>query len=174
MSLKRHSKERSLRGAYFLRLEPAAFLSLTSERDFVAENALAIAEAYAAEHEGGKTQCFVAYYKSNPIGFVSIALGSIGAKEEKEWMRNSYCLWRVMIDMNFQGKGFGKELLTSVIEWCATKPLGEADAIYTSCDDRDDGALSLYQTAGFEITGERIDGEIVLKRSLVGGRNDER
>ena len=50
------------------------------QRDFVAENALAIAEAYAAEREGGKTQCFVAYHKNAPVGFGSIALGSIGAK----------------------------------------------------------------------------------------------
>lgn len=71
-------------------------------------------------------------------------------------------------------KGFGKELLTSVIEWCATKPLGEADTIYTSSDDKNERAISLYQAAGFEITGERIDGEIVLKRSLMGGHSDGR
>lgn len=112
--------------------------------------------------------------KNAPVGFVSIALGSIGAKEEKEWMKKSYCLWRIMIDMDYQGKGFGKELLTSVIEWCATKPLGEAEYIYTSCDDSNDKAISLYQSADFEITGEKIDGEIVLKRSLLGGRNNER
>ncbi len=143
------------------------------QRDFVAENALAIAEAYAAEREGGKTQCFVAYHKNAPVGFASIALGSIGAKREKEWMKKSYCLWRIMIDMNYQGKGFGKELLTSVIRWCATKPLGEADAIYTSCDGKNEGAISLYQAADFEVTGEKIEGEIVLKRSLMGGHLDE-
>ncbi|MDY6392541.1 MAG: GNAT family N-acetyltransferase [Bacilli bacterium] len=143
------------------------------QRDFVAENALAIAEAYAAEREGGKTQCFVVYHKNAPVGFVSIALGSIGTKEEKEWMKKSYCLWRIMIDMNYQGNGFGKELLTSVIGWCATKPLGEADVIYASCDGGNEGAISLYQAAGFEITGERIDGEIVLKRSLLRGYSDE-
>lgn len=158
----------------FAELEDVLTLKVAPhQRNFVAENALAIAEAYAAEREGGKTQCFVAYYKNNPIGFVSIALGSIGAKEEKEWMRNSYCLWRIMIDMNYQGKGFSKELLTSVIKWCATKPLGEGDTIYTSCDGKNEGALSLYQTAGFEITGEKIDGEIVLKRGLMGGYSDE-
>ena len=165
-----------------LNLKPIGFTELDDvlslkvaphQRDFVAENALAIAEAYAAEREGGKTQCFVAYHKNVPVGFVSIALGSIGAKGEKEWMKNSYCLWRIMVDMDYQGKGFGKELLTSVMEWCATKPLGEAEIIYTSCDARNDKAISLYQAAGFEISDEKIDGEIVLKHSLLGGHSDE-
>ena len=49
--------------------------------------------------------------------FVSFALGSIGAEGKKEWMKNSYCLWRIMVNIDYQGKGFGKELLTSVIEW---------------------------------------------------------
>ena len=159
----------------FAELDDALSLKVAPhQRDFVAENALSIAEAYAAERIGGKTQCFVAYYKNNSIGFVSIALGSIGAKGEKEWMKKSYCLWRIMVDMDYQGRGFGKELLTAVVEWCATKPLGEAETIYTSCDDRNGGALSLYLAAGFEITDERIDGEIVLKRSLLGGNEDER
>lgn len=86
------------------------------QREFVAENTLVILETYAAEREGGKTQCFISYHKNVPVGFVSIALGSIGAEGEKEWMKNSYCLWRIMVNMDYQGKGFSKELLTSLIE----------------------------------------------------------
>ena len=140
------------------------------QRDFVAENALAIAEAYAAEHQGGKTQCFIAYYGNAPIAFVSIALGSIGAQGEKNWMRESYCLWRIMVDVDYQCHGLGKELLVAMIEWCASMPLGEAKTIYTSCDETNKKAMSLYQGAGFEITGEKIDGETVLKKSMLGGQ----
>lgn len=143
------------------------------QRDFVAENALAIAEAYAAERQGGKTRCFIAYHDNAPVGFASIALGSIGAKGEKEWMRNSYCLWRIMVDMDYQGRGFGKELFKAMIEWCATKPLGEAETIYTSCDEMNAKAVALYQGLGFETTGEKIDGEIVLKRDLPEGQVNE-
>ena len=39
--------------------------------------------ACSAKREGGKTQCFVAYHKNAPVGFVSIALGPIGAKGGK-------------------------------------------------------------------------------------------
>ena len=144
------------------------------QRDFVAENALAIAEAYAAERQGSKTQCFIAYHNNVPVGFASIALGSIGAQGEKEWMRNSYCVWRVMVDMDYQGRGFGKELLNAMIEWCSAKPLGESDTIYTSCDETNEKAIFLYQKVGFETTGERIGGEIVLKRGLMGGQANER
>ena len=53
------------------------------------------------------------------------------------------------------------------------KPLGEAEIIYTSCDATNDKAISLYQTARFEITVEKIDGEIVFKLGLLGGDIDE-
>jgi hypothetical protein len=33
--------------------------------------------------------------------------------------------------------------------------------------------ISLYQTARFEITGEKIDGEIVFKLGLLGGNIEE-
>ena len=57
--------------------------------------------------------------------------------------------------------------------WRATKPLGEAEIIYTSCDATNDKAISLYQTTRFEITGEKIDGEIVFKLGLLGGNIEE-
>ena len=53
------------------------------------------------------------------------------------------------------------------------KPLGEAEIIFTSCDATNDKAIFLYQTARFEITGEKIDGEIVFKLGLLGGDIDE-
>lgn len=151
----------------FDELEDALSLKVAPhQRDFVADNAISFAEAYAAERHGTKTECFVAYYNNYPIGFASIAFGTIGAEGEKKWMRNSYCLWRLMIDMDYQNKGFGKELLVAMIKWCKTFPFGEADTIYTSCDIDNKRAVSFYQDNGFMLTNDYIDGEVVLKRSL--------
>ena len=64
----------------FDELEDALSLKVAPhQRDFVADNAIYFAEAYAAERHGTKTECFVAYYNNYPIGFASIALGTIGA-----------------------------------------------------------------------------------------------
>ena len=137
-----------------------------SQREFVAENSLAIAEAYAAEKEGTKTECLIAYENDIPIGFVSIALGSINTRGEKEWMKKSYCLWRIMVDSIYQNKGYGGEILDAIIEWCSTMPLGKAERIYTSCNSDNTIAINLYHSRGFKETGEIIDDEIVLARSL--------
>lgn len=141
--------------------------------EFVAENSLAIAEAYAAEKEGTKTECFVAYNNKNPIGFISVALGSIGANGEKKWMKESYCLWRIMIDSLYQRQGYGKEFLKTIIEWCSSMPLGSATKIYTSCCKNNYSAISLYHSCGFKETGETIDNEIVLVRNLKGESDDK-
>lgn len=136
------------------------------QRDFVAENALAIAEAYAAQKEGTKTECFVAYENELPIGFVSVAFGSIGASGEKEWMNNSYYLWRIMVDMNYQNKGYGTEIITAIIDWCKSMPLGQSNIIFTSSDSNNKNALSFYQKNGFVRTDDYVDDEIVLRRDL--------
>lgn len=157
----------------FKELDDALSLKVApNQREFVAENALAIAEAYAAERSGTKTQCFVAYKGSNPIGFVSIAFGSIGADVEKDWMLNSYCLWRIMIDMNYQNHGYGKELLEAIINWCALYPLGISDTLYTSADVNNKKAIEFYKDAGFLLTKDYVDGEIVLKINLGGEKDD--
>ncbi len=136
------------------------------QRDFVAENAIAMAEAYAAERRGTKTECFIAYYDDHPVGFASIALGTIGAIGERKWMRNSYCLWRIMIDMDYQNKGYGKEFLDALIKWCKTFPFGESDTIYTSCDINNKKAISFYQNSGFALTDDSIDGEVALRKNI--------
>ena len=139
-----------------------------SQREFVAENALAIAEAYAAERVGTKTQCFIAYCDNCPVGFVSIAFGSIGADGEKDWMLKSYCLWRIMIDMDYQNHGYGKELLEAIINWCSTYPLVNSDTLYTSSDVNNKKAIEFYKDAGFSLTEDYVDDEIVLKRNIGG------
>lgn len=143
-----------------------------SQREFVAENALAIAEAYAAERVGTKTQCFIAYCNNCPVGFVSIAFGSIGADGEKDWMFKSYCLWRIMIDMDYQNCGYGKELLEAIINWCGTYPLGNSDTLYTSTDVNNEKGIEFYKNAGFSLTEDYVDNEIVLKKNI-GGKNNE-
>ena len=154
----------------FSELEDALSLKVAQhQRDFVADNAISLAEAYAAERHGSKTECFVAYNDDHPVGFASIAFGTIGAEGEKKWMRNSYCLWRLMIDMDYQNKGLGKELLEAMIKWCKTFPFGESDTVYTSCDVTNKKAISFYEKNGFALTEDYIDGEIVLRKNLEEG-----
>ncbi len=81
-------------------------------------------------------------------------------------MRKSYCLWRLMIDMDYQNKGFGKELLEAMIKWCKAFPFGKSNTIYTSYDATNKKVISFYQNNGFILTDDYIDGEIVLRKCL--------
>lgn len=151
----------------FNELEDALSLKVAPhQRDFVVDNAISFAEAYAAERHGTKTECFVAYNENHPVGFASIAYGTLGADGEKKWMCNSYCLWKLMIDLNYQNKGFGKELLEAMIKWCKSFPFGESNTIYTSCDFNNKKAISFYQKSDFILTDDYVDGEIVLKKYI--------
>ena len=72
-----------------------------------------------------------------------------------------------MIDVNYQNKGFGRELLEAMIKWCKAFPFGKSDTIYTSCDVANKKAIHFYQRGGFDLTGDYIDGEVVLRKHLL-------
>lgn len=69
------------------------------------------------------------------------------------WLEeNRYLLCRYMIDVKYQGKGYGKAFLPAVIDLIRSQ-YGCAD-VYTSVDDANTRAVSLYKNFGFEATGE--------------------
>ena len=85
------------------------------------------------------------------------------------------CLWQNLwrnINSMFQNKGYGGEILDAVIEWCSSTPLGKSEKIYTSCYKNNTQAIDLYHSRKFVETGEIVDGEIVLSRTIEE-RHDE-
>jgi len=42
-----------------------------------------------------------------------------------------YYIWRILIDKNHQGKGYGKQAIAKIIEEIKTMPHGKADRVYT-------------------------------------------
>ncbi|MCB0198097.1 MAG: GNAT family N-acetyltransferase, partial [Anaerolineae bacterium] len=87
-----------------LRLEVA-----DNQKHFVATNAVSIAQAHFS-----KNAWFRAIYADDtPVGFVMLHID-----EEKP----EYFVWRFMIDKNQQGKGYGYQALTKVIEHVRSLP----------------------------------------------------
>ena len=74
--------------------------------------------------------------------------------------------------MNYQNQGYGKEMLEAIINWCKSYPFGKSENIYTSADVNNEKAIQFYRDAGFVLTEDYVDGEIVLKRNI-GGENNE-
>ena len=133
-------------------LWPIMNLSVSEDqRSFVAPNANSIAEAYFS-----KEAWFRGIYLGDlPVGFVMLYID----KDKPE-----YFLWRLMIDKDHQGNGFGHQAMQRVIEYVRTLP--NAVELLTSYVPGEGNPAPFYYKLGFVEPGDVIDGENVLRLKL--------
>lgn len=82
-----------------------------------------------------------------------------------------YYIVRLMIDENFQGKGFGKQATLKLIEKMGENE--DCDAVYLYLVDGNKGAEKLYSNIGFERTGVTDeDGEIEMRYQIEKTHNE--
>ena len=114
---------------------------------YVAPNVTSIAEAYFSEYAWFRA----IYADQTPVGFVMVYIDS----EKPE-----YYLWRLMIDSEFQGKGFGRAALELVIDYIRTLP--GAKEFFTSYVPGEGDPSPFYKKMGFEPFGEEfLEAEIM-------------
>jgi len=118
------------------------------QRNFVAPNAVSIAEAHFEPQHWMRA----IYADGRPVGFVLA------------WEPGGTAfLWRFMIAEPDQGKGIGRRAMELVIEhW---REAG-ATAAKTSVVPGNAGATALYEAVGFALTGDTDSGELVMARAL--------
>ena len=77
------------------------------QKNYVAGNIYSLAEAYATKSEGRFALPLGIYDGETPVGFLMIGYNcrDFWDGETPEYMKNSYLIWRFMIDKNYQGKG---------------------------------------------------------------------
>ena len=130
-----------------------------NQKNFVASNLYSLAEAYAAEASKGYALPFGIYLDDKPIGFIMFgyypdldyAKQAFGEdKEIPDYIPGSYLIWRFMIDVKSQNKGYGKEAMKLALEFIRTFPCGEADRCWLSYDPENTVAKHLYRSFGFE------------------------
>ena len=98
-----------------------------------------------------------------PVGFVMIS----DDHPDSPWR---YYLWRLLIDADHQGRGYGRAALDLLTAYVRTRP--GADWLVTSVATYDDpeidatGPMAFYLGYGFEETGERHDHERVIRLKL--------
>lgn len=137
-------------------------LTVSKEQEnYVASNEYSIIEAFATRESGYVALPFGLYEDNKPVGFVMIGYGSIGDDEEPEIVNDSYCIWRFMIDKNYQGRGLGSKAMNAVMEYIRTFPCGKAKYCWLSYETENEAAKSLYHKFGFEENGETDGDEIV-------------
>ena len=136
------------------------------QKDFVAENIQSLAEAYATRNEGNNALPLAVYKDDELIGFVMIGKGTVGNEEESDLIKENYCLWRLMIDKKFQGKGYGKQTMDAVMALIRTFPFGEAKKVWLSYEPENTRARDIYRKYGFVENGEMCGNEIVAVYDL--------
>lgn len=75
-----------------------------------------------------------------------------------------YWIYRLMIDVDHQGKGYGKAALKELIKRLAQLP--DCDEIYAGYKPWNNVAASLFAELGFERTGEMLSGEFITRLDL--------
>lgn len=141
-----------------IKLEPKE-----GQKNYVASNICSLAEAYVALTNNECLPLPYAIYNNDiMVGFIMLSYN----KADNEDGENKYWVWRLMIDKQYQGKGYGKEAMTNALELIRTFQYGKASAVYISYEPENIVAKTLYAFLGFVETGEIEDGELVAKLVL--------
>ena len=122
-----------------------------SQKNYVADNVYSLAEAYATMSDGKYVMPFGIFAGEAPVGFLMIGFDITECWDEKipDFARNSYLIWRFMIDKNHQHKGYGKEAMRLALDFIGTSPCGKADCCWLSYEPENEVAKSLYASFGF-------------------------
>ncbi len=125
-------------------------ISLTLEKEqeqLIVSNAVSIAQAYV-QHEciplaiyGGKI----------PVGFVMYCID----RDDGE-----YWIYRLMIDKQYQNKGYGRQTLEQIIE--IIKKDGTHHKIYLGVHINGGASVHLYESMGFVFTAQAFGKEHIM------------
>ena len=117
--------------------------------DYVARNNVSLIHAYVAISEGQTRPFpFGIYLGKKPIGFVMI--GYNGYEDgDPEFMKNTYFIWRMMIDKKYQGNGYGRQAFQLALDFVRTFPCGPSDLCWLSYEPENEVAKKLYASFGF-------------------------
>ncbi len=139
-----------------------------SQYPFVASNDQSLMEAYIAiTSEDAYAYPFGIYDDDTLVGFLMIGYNEAGIEDDApDILKDNYCLWRLMIDKNHQGKGFGREAVRLALEFIRTWPHGKAEYCVLSYEPENEVAKKLYASFGFVENGEMDGDEVVAVLKL--------
>jgi diamine N-acetyltransferase len=124
-----------------------------SQQRFVASNAYSLAQS---KYE---PECV-------PLGVYDgdMMVGFVMYREEDYVLSKLWFIDRLMVGHQYQGKGYGRAAMQTLIQRLKTIP--GYTAILISFVPDNDAARRLYMSLGFEDTGEIEEGELVFRLSV--------
>lgn len=114
-----------------------------SQKDFVSTTAESLAQA---QDYSNTAYPFAVYGGGKVVGFIMM-----GYYEKK----NYYTLWKLLVDKDYQGKGYGRAALNQGIKFL--KDRFNVTEVYTGVSPANTVAKSLYESVGFRFTGIEED-----------------
>ncbi|MEO4053904.1 GNAT family N-acetyltransferase [Solibacillus sp. CAU 1738] len=135
------------------------------QRRFVASNLSSVASCYVLATNGGHPFPFAIYADEQPVGFVMLTYGNTGY-ELPSIADDSYCILRLMIDKQYQNRGYGREAMKKILEFIRTFPAGPASYCWIPYGTENISAKKLYESFGFRDNGEICDNEPITVLQL--------
>lgn len=130
------------------------------QESFIAGNEWSLVHAYVGNKTEGAVYPFGIFDDDKAVGFLMIAYdyGEVcNDPDAPEISDNNYFLWRLMIDGEEQGKGYGRKAVELALEFVKTFPHGKADYCWLCYDKNNEAARKLYLSMGFQEIGEQDD-----------------
>ena len=121
-------------------------------KNYVASNIYSLAEAYANLASGRYAQPFGIYDGDTPVGFLMIGYNIVDEDDDPEkyyFVKNSYLIWRFMVDEKYQRRGYGKAAMKLILDYIRTFPCGKAEYCWISYEPENIRAKNLYGSFGF-------------------------
>ncbi|WP_185806814.1 GNAT family N-acetyltransferase [Bacillus sp. HMF5848] len=135
-----------------------------TQKKFVADNAVFLAQAYVNVKYGYPDSCFAIYEKSELVGFTKVVYVP-SCEEAYNFKEDCYMIDVLMIDKKYQKHGFGKKALKMILQYIESCPFGEYDSIKLLCNDENINAIHVYHSFGFISTDVIIRGRRLFTRN---------
>ena len=121
---------------------------------FVSHPIRSLAQAYVYYH-----QCtpFGIYAEEAMVGYVMVIY---------DYDTEAYNLWHLMIGIKHQRKGYGKQAVLACLDYIRQKPFGPGNTVLLTSHEHNTVAIALYQSLGFQETGNQDGEEIEMKLIL--------
>ena len=147
---------------------------LPEQRNFVASNAMSLAEAYDVNKarivtgKGDVAIPYAVYENDIMVGFVMYGYFPTGGDNEDHYTDGAPCyyVWRLFIDKEHQGRGIGREVLHQVMAEIKSMPYGEAEYCYSSYVPDNNASKATFKSYGYKEDGRIICGETVARYKL--------
>jgi diamine N-acetyltransferase len=129
------------------------------QEQFVSSVADSLVEA--AEYPHARPWYRAVLADGHPVGFVML---SWNCEPQPPEIIGPWFLWKLLIDQQYQGRGYGREILSRISELIRAEGATE---LLTSYVPEPGGPAGFYERLGFVPTGERDEnGEIIVRLVL--------